>query len=756
MLKHYIKVAFRNLWKYKSQTLISIVGLAVGFACFAMATLWIRHEMTYDSFHKNADRMYCIYIPNVFNPNGISRSAPYFLAGYLKKTFPEISNAIAVTPVSNAKIEIDDIELPADLLQIDSSFSSMFNVNIIEGNRDFLIQDSKKIAITREKSMQLFGHNEKPIGKTIMSNNVEYVICAVVTDLPKHSNYPYDFLFPILQNNDWKKNILIELKPGINVEVFKTKLYGHEINSEIKEMTIIPLTTMRYEARDIETEVKFQHLVIFALTGFLVILCTLFNYLALFVSRFRMRQKELTLRTIFGASGRSLFALLSVEFIMTLIMALLSGIMVTQTVDESFIALSGIKSGLSSIYSELLIYMGVITAIILLTVFILIIILRRKYLNTAIRRSNKKLFRKMSVVVQLIISIGFAFCTTIIVKQMYYLHNTDLGFAFKNRGSLRISRVNAGVLENQLNQIPEITETLNAFQILMPVQVRASNPVYNWTDKPEGAKEINIENIEMSAKYESYYELQLLEGEMLNDVEPGNNILINEAAAKAFGWTQSAGKSFDGFNVKGVIKNIYNFAPTVSAKPIFYTRGNMKGTILFKYKEGTWKTCKHKIENLIKKEYPNPNINRVYLYNTEDEYDKYLKSENTLLKILTFVSLVCVVICLFGFVSIVSLTCEERRKEIAIRKINGATVKDILDIFFKEYLVLLAVGALIAFLVGYIIMQRWLEQYVLQTEISAWILIAIMLVLMLAIIFCVGGKVCKTSRTNPIDALKSE
>jgi ABC-type antimicrobial peptide transport system permease subunit len=103
----------------------------------------------------------------------------------------------------------------------------------------------------------------------------------------------------------------------------------------------------------------------------------------------------------------------------------------------------------------------------------------------------------------------------------------------------------------------------------------------------------------------------------------------------------------------------------------------------------------------------------------------------------------------------VTLTCEERRKEIAIRKINGATIKDILDIFFKEYLTLLIIGALIAFPAGYLIMKRWLENYVVQTEINAWVYVAILLALIMAIVNCVGGRVMKTSRENPAEAVKS-
>jgi ABC-type antimicrobial peptide transport system permease subunit len=198
--------------------------------------------------------------------------------------------------------------------------------------------------------------------------------------------------------------------------------------------------------------------------------------------------------------------------------------------------------------------------------------------------------------------------------------------------------------------------------------------------------------------------------------------------------------------------------PVVSAKPVCYRlpRNSLpfdiyiSPTVMFKYNEGAWQTCRNKIEEIVNKEFPNT---RYEIYSSEEEYDKFLKSENTLLQILTLLSLVCVIVCIFGFVSMVSLTCEERRKEIAIRKINGATVKDILDIFFKEHLTLLAVGALIAFPVGYIIMKRWLQNYVVQTEISVWIYLLIILALIMVIVICVGGRVYRTCSENPVNAL---
>ncbi|MDR0724792.1 MAG: ABC transporter permease, partial [Prevotellaceae bacterium] len=107
MIKHFLKVAFRNLRKYKSQTLVSVVGLAVGFACFAIAMLWIRYEMSFDRFHKNAERIYCVYQSSEFTPSGFTRRNPHPLAEYLKKTFPEIARAVSISPSYEVNIEID-------------------------------------------------------------------------------------------------------------------------------------------------------------------------------------------------------------------------------------------------------------------------------------------------------------------------------------------------------------------------------------------------------------------------------------------------------------------------------------------------------------------------------------------------------------------------------------------------------------------------------------------------------------------------
>ena len=142
--------------------------------------------------------------------------------------------------------------------------------------------------------------------------------------------------------------------------------------------------------------------------------------------------------------------------------------------------------------------------------------------------------------------------------------------------------------------------------------------------------------------------------------------------------------------------------------------------------------------------------------NVEDLYAQYLEAEDLLMKLLGVVSVVCMLICSFGVFSLVSLTCRQRQKEIAIRKINGATIRDILTIFVKEYTLMSFVSAVIAFTAGYAVMKKWIEGYMLQTSISLWLFVGIYVLVLLIIAMCIGYRVWKAANENPADVVKSE
>ncbi|MDR1814859.1 MAG: FtsX-like permease family protein, partial [Tannerella sp.] len=564
----------------------------------------------------------------------------------------------------------------------------------------------------------------------------------------------------------------------------------------VQELSFTPLTKMHY----IDSEgmlgsnlpgggssVRFTHIVIFAFAGLMVILCTLFNYLSLFISRFRIRRKEFALRTVCGSSGWSLFLLLATELVITLILSIVVEMCIVNYVLHPFQELSAVKMGLSEIYPETISYISVVMSILLLVFGLTVSILRRRSLNLAIRRRNNSLFRKISVVMQLIISIGFAFCTIVIIKQIYFLHNSaDLGFSFKNRGSVLFYSKEADETEflNRVKAIPEVNEALIGTAIL-PYSMIMTVGISDWEGKTEDQETVTLYKEDITNEYYRFYELRLVSGEMAKETSKGMNsvstvrgtnlqsmssgteedteVLINETAAKAFGWDEPIGKTFNGQKVVGVIKDVCKLSPSIPVRPTYYqvapqtptTRwddGTLRVSVIFKFREGSWDVVRKHIADIIATEYPDTQYSEIS--DTHEAYDHHLKSETSLLILLEFISGVCILICIFGFVSVVSLSCEERRKEIAIRKINGATLLDILNIFFRENFLLLLIGAVIAFPAGYYIMRGWLDKYIRQTPLEAWLYIAIFLSMALLIVLCVGYRVWRESVENPAEVVK--
>jgi ABC-type lipoprotein release transport system permease subunit len=760
MIKHYLTVAFRNLRKYKSQSVISILGLAVGFTCFALASLWIRYEKTYDAFHKGSDR---ICLVRIIRPNApLSSVTPYLLSSYLKETFPEIEDAC--NPVYwSSNLTVDTVRHETHTAGADSAFLRFFNVKVLAGNLDFLIPESNNIALTAEFAQNLFGH-ENPLGKTVNHGQDEKTVCAIVKGWSKHSNIPFQILIPNRVENDWgtwSVKTFIKVRPGTNIKAFEKKLQAHvpkDIGSHYFErINLTPLTHLRYEKES--GMITFEQIYLFALIGGLVILCSLFNYLTLFVSRFKIRKKELALRTVCGASGKSLFALFSVEFLLLLLGALLAGLFFIHLTLRPFQELSNVYLDLSEIYLETALYASLIILLVLLVFALLLALFRKRSLNKSIRKENINGFRNVLVVLQLIISIGFIFCTTVMIKQIHFLHHTDLGFEYKNRASITAyvtkNPDKKEILVSQLKQIPEITEVLFNYWPLMPKASTSQVSIDEWDNMPAQLpdEKIMFEALPITEEFLNFYKFQLAEGDFLKEEEQ-EYILINETAAKVLGWKEPLGKSLiykeHSCLVKGVLKDIYFDSPVIPAQPmIFYYFKRDFGYVLFKYQEGTWKTCREKIEQL----YPNEGFT---FYDEEEVYEEFIQSENDLLKILSFVSIICVIISVFGVFSLISLSCEEKRKEIAIRKINGATMQDILAMYFKTYFSLLVVGSLIAFPIGYYIMRQWIEKYIKQTDINAWIYLSIIFVMASVIILCVGWRVYKASVENPAEVLKTE
>ena len=777
MITHYLKVAFRNLVKYKTQTLISIIGLSVGFTCFALSVLWIRYEMTYDNFHEGADRIYLAGDKFDLQGDGFSYYSSSLLADYIMKNCPEVEKACHIIQKNIIPIEYEKNVYQTQQLRVDSNFVSIFNIIVLEGSNRMRLENNQ-IAITDKIAKQIFG-TESPIGKQFIfpnTNNTKMTIVAVVKSWEGHSLYPFDILLPYEdQDPHWgsqRSHTLFRIYPNSDINALEKRLAKYEVQQDsYKQLMSTPialLSTLRSTHPREDVNVKLNHIRLFAWIGALVIICGLCNYLTMLVTRIRMRKRELALRKVNGASNGSLLSLLLWELVLLLIVSSGLGLMIIELILPGFRSLSQIAEDTSFYYSETLMY---ILLLILITISLAAILIRyvskQSLLDSIKHKSNLHLsgwFYKGSILFQLFISIGFVFCTLVMMKQLNFLQNSkELGLEKHNVGAiLSIYGFENTPFKEILKQMPDVTECLCGFSSPIPKSSFSSYELREWEGQTDKEQRIKLENETINQDYVDFFQIDVIEGDMLDEKDGQGVVVINEAAVKAFGWSQPIGKKIylnEVCTVKGVIRDIYYNAPIYPVIPaVFFLpkdnpgNGN-RGPFLFKFKEGTWKTVYQKLQEEAHKDNMDAVLN---LINMEDTYNEYMKSENTLSKLLSVVSLICIVIAVFGIFSLVTLSCEQRRKEIAIRKVNGASVKVILNLFFKEYLILLVIASFMAFPLSYLIMKYWLEGYVKQTPINFWIYGGIFAGMLLIIFLSIIWRVWKAARQNPAEVIKSE
>lgn len=556
MIKHCLKIAIRNLVKYKVQSAVSILGLAVGFVCFSLSLYWIHYEMTYDHFRQDADRIYMVRTNDEYTEGKISTRVPYSLAAYLAQHFPDIAVAAPFHLISE-RISVNDKYQDAVFSSADSAWMNLMDIRIIKGNRNFMLpKDNAEIAITEEAAKKWF-RTEDPIGKEVKMLRRTKKICAIVQAENRHTNFPFDFIGnPELGKTWWyiTWSILIKVKPDTDIEELESKINAN-LPAELKQVTSIrktgieriiltPLSKLHY-AKDFrddkEAGITFQYIIYFSIAGILIITCALINYLTLFINRMRVRQREMALRMIHGANIRSLVSLLTVEFLLLLACAVTTGFLLIEICFPSFIELTGIDTAKSSLYGEAFLFIGLISLIILTAIIGLLYILYHRSLHLSLRyntgRSTGTQLRRGSIVLQLFVCLSFIGCTVLINQQLDYLRHRDLGLKIKNRGSFSVmGDMDYTPLIRKIKELPMITEVMQPDYYPIVSQLTAIGQFDNWEglDIPIDTP-VPVKLFLGKEDFFRFYDITLLAGEWLDDLSTYEDIIINESLARRMG-----------------------------------------------------------------------------------------------------------------------------------------------------------------------------------------------------------------------------
>ena len=796
MLLHYIKIALRNLRKYPAQTAISVLGLAAGFVCLSLSALWMHYENTYDTMHKDYERIYAFQDEQHGNSRGeqtrgstLVTSCSVYKA--LLQDLPEVE-AVCAAQLNELMDGIFE-EITLLVMHIDERFPTVFDVPLQEGDLAFLERkEENHVAISEPLARLLFPDATHYVGnKFHLINDMELVVDAVYEPFDVHSLFAgYNMIMYRDFNPEWgwRDAIFAKLHEGVDVQAFSDKVYNIcRANGDSLHTATIPLVQAhRYGGNYLS--LRYTHLQNFALCSALLVACALINFLVLYLIRLRGRQREMALRIVSGATTRSLLLMFVIEYSMVLIAAVAIGALVIEWLREPFARFASIGLGGYYIQLQSFYYMLGIAAVCLVVSLVPIAIVRHRTLHRSLSdRQSGGTMRKASLFIQLTTSITFIFCTIVMLRQVHFLRNNDWGYTIKGRAMMYVQGTRSSQefnmeffsmmdrqIAHQMMQLPMVT---NARDI-----ARTFNGIGGSTFRCEisAMPDGEYTTVTMEPGFWDIghpdYGFTVVEGTLPREENwAENQIVITENTRRALGWDTAVGrmvywKSLGGRKqgtneVVAVIKDIhteslmeqpakYYFLSRQSYNKIYGERNDWTKYgyyLTISYEPTMRKEFEAAIDKMMSKQFPEIIYKVRY---QEDLLADKLRSETNLMTILGIITAVCILVAVFGVYSIVTLACAQRRKEIALRKIHGATLADILSIFIKEYGLIVLAASAVAFPIGYMIMKEWVAQYVKQASIAWWIYAVILLAIVLLIALSVGSRVWRTARENPAEVIK--
>ena len=794
LTKSNLKIAWRNLMKYRLQTLISILSLAVGMVCFSLSALWLRYIEGFDKFHPGAERIYMVLEDQSFFVGRLSYSSTEYMPEYLSKNMPEVEYACSFYPSRlngshyAARLNGGD-KFPLDVNMVDTAFFSMFDVHLLDGQLKSLTSD--EIIITRSLARRLFG-DASPIGKQIafhswwdqVAETDEYddrfedmTIVGVVEEWPSQSLFHFDALVAKLEYGgdakySTKTNIsFARLHSGIQPDMLVQKFRGNKHDwggnqTDFPDFRLIPIGDVLRQAEPEWLNVKVQHVWYFMLLGVVVILCALCNYLVSMVSVVRSRSREMAMRRLFGSSVWGLTRLVVTETLLIFLFSSILGLCIIWMILPEFRDYSGVLEPLGTIGAEIVSYMLLTTmsGLILtaVTVRVTLHVTQRSVLQGRTSRAGSAMVDRIGVWIQIAIGLATAFCVGVMLLQLHYmLHTNSLGF---NRDNVGLLRKHGGVskeLAQFVRQSPLVDEVQEGASSPFPEPMSISMPaaISENGDNEELKQFVKFWKTDVSLY--PFYGIELIDGRF---PEPGKNeVLLSEASCLAEGWENPIGKhlSVNGrkdIAIVGIVPDIYQYIPTRRPDPVVYTDSeDIWGgdqdfiDIIFRAKPGRLEPLIEQLKDHCAKILADE---RPQVINVEEIFYNILESERLLTELLSFTSAICIFISLAGVFSMLSLSLQRRRKEVALRKIHGAKVRDIFRLFLSEYVWLLLGAAVVAFPVGFYLMHQWLSQYTRQVPFAWWLCPAILLAMAALILLTVFWQIWRAAKANAAEVIK--
>lgn len=794
MLKSHARVAWRNLLKNKSFSLINIVGLATGMVVALLIGLWIHDELTFDKNHANYDRIVAVMQNQTFNGvKGTQTSGPYLLGDEIRDKFGSDFKYISMASWNVDHIlahSNNAINKVGNFFEPD--FPEMITLKMLKGTRAGL-KDPASILLSASTAKALFGDTD-PIDQLMkIDNRLDVKVTGVYEDLPHNSTFgelgfmaPWELYLssqPWIRQmeNPWRANftqIYAQLADNADLEKVSAKIKDvklHKVRAADAayhpEIFLHPMSKWHlYDdwKNGINTGGRIQFVWLFGIIGIFVLLLACINFMNLSTARSEKRAKEVGIRKAVGSNRGQLIAQFFHEsFLLTLIGFVLALVLVQLSL-PAFNDLADKKLSLPLLNPifwlaglAVTLFTGLVAGsypALYLSSFQPVKVLKGTF------RAGRlaAIPRKALVVIQFTVSVILIIGTIVVFRQIHFAQSRPIAYNREGLITIPIStqklKEHFALIRNELITAGAVSEM--SYSSSPTTEVDAVNNGYTWNGMLPGTQG-NFGAINITHDYGKTIHWQILAGRDFSRdfATDSTGMILNEAAVKFMGLKNPVGEivKVDGkpFHVIGVVKDMVMESPY---KPVFrtvftldYDNANVISARINPEK-GTAQTLTQ-IESVFRKH--NPGVPFTYKF-VDDTYGYKFDAEQRIGKLSSFFAVLAIFISCLGLFGMASFMAEQRIKEIGVRKVLGASVFNLWRLMTKDFILLVLIALLIAVPVAYYFMSNWLQHYEYRTAISWWIIAATCIGALGIAVATVSYQSIRAALMNPVKSLKSE
>jgi putative ABC transport system permease protein len=810
MLKNYVLVALRNLWRQKGYTLINIFGLTIGLASSILILLYVVNELTYDKFHEKSDRIYRVWISGSMPATEMRHavSSPP-MAEALVNDYPEVEQSCRIRLAGGWLVRQGERvfnETDEEFIFADSTFFDVFSFKLLRGDPATCLAEPRSIVLSEEYARKYFGE-EDPMGRTlkIEQDTALSVITGVMEDFPQNSHFHCKMLGSLStlgnsRSTNWLNHnyhTYIVLKEGADPVEFEAgmrqmlikyvgptiqQFLGVSIEEFEESGNTYGYKLQRLEDIHLHSDLQYElepngnplYVYVFLVAAILILAMAAVNFMNLATARSTSRAREVGLRKVVGGRKPQLMSQFLTESVLLSLIALAAALVVVYLFLPAYNNMIQLQLEFDVFSRSWILPLLIAFAVLVgfaagvYPAFVLASFRPAWVFSSTKSATGKTLLRSMLIVLQFTVTIVILIGTTIVTRQLNFMQNKDVGFGKEHLLLIKRSDVlkeSIDAFKDKVVQHANIISAANAQHI--PSYQYSDNA--HWLEGWDRSEIFTLATTRVSYDYDKALDLELVEGRFFSRNMPTDSagVVINESAVRALGLEDPLSARFvnidddggESFNpIIGVVRDFHyaSMQSEIAPMAMHFMPGNYEGVIAVRLGGGD----EAETVNFLKSSWEEFNSEYPFDYFWMDEqFEKLFNTERRTGQILTVFSVLSIFITCLGLLGLISYTTTQRTREIGIRKIMGASVQVVMRLLSKDVIKLLIISGLLS-VPAYFGARAWLQKFAYHVpfQVTGYfvILVSVSLVVMLLALLTVSFHSYRAATANPADSIRNE